>query len=326
MFGVVAWTDNENSTMKNLFVTLMLLTATSAFAQDVLEQQDGSTLLVKVVEITSNEVKYKKYSNVDGPSYTLPLNEIRSLTYENGEKETFVSIKNKEQVQEKTTHVLKAGTPIPLKISKAVKAAELNEGQSVQFYVDRDIVVDGITIIPYMTSVYGSVYMAKKSSWFGTKGKLGILINNLSLPNGVNIPLNNGDAFVTGKNRTVLSVLLFLFVTWPACFICGTKAEMHYGYEVVACTGRSVEFDNNGNCTLMDNAVFASSLDVDFVNRAYPCSATIFTKDGKSINAMITSANNEQVTYVEKSKYKAKKPSKNSNTLSTSLINNIFFQ
>ena len=304
----------------------MLLFAMGAFAQDVLEKQDGSTLLVRVVEITSNEVKYKKYSNVDGPSYTLPLNEIRSLTYENGEKETFVSINKHTQAQEKTTHILKAGTPIPLKISKAVKAADLNEGQSVQFYVERDIDVDGITVIPYNTPVYGSVYMAKKSSWFGTKGKLGILINNLNLSNGVNIPLNNGDAFVTGKNRTTLSVLLFLFVTWPACFICGSKAEMPYGYEVVACTAKGVEFDNNGNYTLVDTSNFASHLDVDFTNRAYPCAATIFTKDGRSINAIVTSADNYQITYVEKSKYKAKKPSKNSNTLSTTLINNIYFQ
>lgn len=315
--------------MKNLLFTILLFFTTCIYAQDVLEKKDGSTALVKVVEITSNEVKYKKYSNVDGPIYTMPINEIRSLSYENGEKETFISIDNvsTQQETENQTHILRAGTPIPLRISKAVKAADLNEGQSVLFNVNRDIVIDGVTVIPYNTPVYGNVYMAKKSSWFGTKGKLGILINNIPLPGGGNIPLSNGDAFVTGKNRTALSVILFLFVTWPACFICGSKAEMNYGYEIVASTSKAIEFDNKGNYikdTTSGNDSY--SFDIDFKNRTYPCPATIFTTDGKSINAMIISANELQVVYVEKTKYKAKKPNKNNVTLSTSMINTIYFQ
>ena len=48
------------------------------------------------------------------------------------------------------------------------------------------------------------------------------------------IPLTNGDVYVTGKNRTALSVVLFALVVWPACFICGSKAEIPAGYEVQA--------------------------------------------------------------------------------------------
>lgn len=234
--------------MKNLLFSMMLLVATSAFAQDVLEKRDGSTLLVKVVEITSNDVKYKEFSNTDGPIHTMDIDDILSLSYENGEKETFISKSApEEQEQVKQTCILRTGTAIPLRIANAVRAADLKEGQSVLFNVDKDIVVDGVTVIPYNTPVYGNVYMAKRSSWFGTKGKLGILINNIALPGGGNIPLNNGDAFVTGTNRTALSVVLFLFVTWPACFICGSKAEMQNGYQIVTNTAIPVEFDCKGN-------------------------------------------------------------------------------
>ena len=89
-----------------------------------------------------------------------------------------------------------------------------------------------MTAIPYGTTVNGVVYEAKKSSWWGTKGRLGIRINELVTPNGEMIPLTNGDLYVTGKNRTTLSVLLFALAAWPACFICGSKAEIPAGYEI----------------------------------------------------------------------------------------------
>lgn len=129
---------------------------------------------------------------------------------------------------------VKAGTLVPLQICNPTKAADVKVGQKVAFRVSRDINVEGTTAIPYGTIVNGIVYQAKKSSWWGTKGRLGIKINELVAPNGESIPLANGDVYVTGKNRTTLSVLLFTFVVWPACFICGSKAEIPAGYEVQA--------------------------------------------------------------------------------------------
>lgn len=127
---------------------------------------------------------------------------------------------------------VKAGTMVPLQIVNPTKAADVKEGQKVAFRVSRDINVDGVTAVPYGTIVNGTVYEAKKSSWWGTKGRLGIKIDELITSNGEVIPLSNGDVYVTGKNRTALSVVLFCFVTVPACFICGSKAEIPVGYEV----------------------------------------------------------------------------------------------
>jgi len=129
---------------------------------------------------------------------------------------------------------VKAGTLVPLQIVNSTKAADVSVGQKVAFRVSRDINVDGMTVIPYGTTVNGTVYEAKRSSWWGTKGRLGIKISEMFGPNGEMIPLMNGDVYVTGKNRTTLSVLLFCFVTIPACFICGSKAEIPNGYEIQA--------------------------------------------------------------------------------------------
>lgn len=128
---------------------------------------------------------------------------------------------------------IKAGTLVPLQVINPTKAAEVKKGHKVTFRVSRDINVDGVTAIPYGTVVNGTVYEAKKSSWWGTKGRLGIKINEIITNNGEMVPLSNSDVYVTGKNRTPLAVITFIFV-WPCCFITGSKAELPSGYEILA--------------------------------------------------------------------------------------------
>ena len=74
---------------RHLFFLLLVALSASTYAQDVIVKKDGSTILSKVLEIGSTEVKYKKQSNLDGPTYTLSTADILSINYENGEKETF---------------------------------------------------------------------------------------------------------------------------------------------------------------------------------------------------------------------------------------------
>lgn len=135
---------------------------------------------------------------------------------------------------------LKAGTQIPLQVSNAVEAANVKVGQKVT-----DVMVDGKTVIPFGTLAQGTVYEAKRSSWWGTKGRLGIKIDDLVLPNSENalVPLTNNDIYVTGKNRTPLAVITFLFV-WPCCFICGSKAELPASYTIMANVASSVEISS----------------------------------------------------------------------------------
>lgn len=126
-----------------------------------------------------------------------------------------------------------AGTIVPLRVTNTVAAANVKIGDKVLFTVSRDINITGITAIPYGTSVSGRVTLAKKSSWWGTKGRLSVNITEILMPNGIVIPLENGNVNIQGTNRTVLSVCLFPFI-WPACFICGSKVELQAGYEIQA--------------------------------------------------------------------------------------------
>ena len=75
--------------MKKFLLFVMLLSVTTMSAQDVIVKKDGSTILSKVIEIGTSEVKYKKYSNPNGPIYTIRISDILSINYETGEKEAF---------------------------------------------------------------------------------------------------------------------------------------------------------------------------------------------------------------------------------------------
>ena len=124
---------------------------------------------------------------------------------------------------------IKGGTIVPLESTAKIKAADVNVGQTVDFRVSRDVLVDGIVAIPSGTIAKGTVYEAKRSTAFGTKGRLGIKVRYLTLPSGENISFASSDIYIQGQNRTALSVVVFIFTLLP--FPCGSKAVMPLGYE-----------------------------------------------------------------------------------------------
>lgn len=68
---------------------LMACMTMAIAAQDVIVKKDGSTILSKVIEISDTQVKYKKHSNIDGPTYVVNVSELAGINYQNGEKERF---------------------------------------------------------------------------------------------------------------------------------------------------------------------------------------------------------------------------------------------
>lgn len=72
-----------------VLVVLSFLSLWGLSAQDIIVKKDGSIIKAKVLEITETTVKYKNFTNQDGPSYSINIERVLSLTYENGEQESF---------------------------------------------------------------------------------------------------------------------------------------------------------------------------------------------------------------------------------------------
>lgn len=77
--------------MKRTILLLLaaLCGALTAAAQDLIVRTDASKIEAKVIEITPEAVRYKRFSNPDGPTYVLPVAQIHYIRYANGEKEYY---------------------------------------------------------------------------------------------------------------------------------------------------------------------------------------------------------------------------------------------
>ena len=85
--------NNGISMKKILFSLFAFLVGMSAHAQDVIVKKDGSIIQSKVLEVNVADIKYKKFSNPNGPTYTLAISDVLAINYENGEKDTFGDVK-----------------------------------------------------------------------------------------------------------------------------------------------------------------------------------------------------------------------------------------
>ena len=58
--------------------------------------RSGENILVKVIEVGTTEVKYKKQDNLNGPAFSVLKSDLLMIKYENGTKDDFSSIKKIE--------------------------------------------------------------------------------------------------------------------------------------------------------------------------------------------------------------------------------------
>jgi len=76
---------------KQLFILTLIGLTTFTKAQDQLFKKDNSKLLVKITEVSPDEIKYKLYNNLNGPTYVVLKSEVSLLIYENGQYEVINS-------------------------------------------------------------------------------------------------------------------------------------------------------------------------------------------------------------------------------------------
>lgn len=72
-----------------LLLTLLLALVVTAHAQDLLTKRNGDEVLVRVLEITPTEVKYRRFDNPDGPLISVWKADVFMIRYANGTKDVF---------------------------------------------------------------------------------------------------------------------------------------------------------------------------------------------------------------------------------------------
>lgn len=75
--------------MRKIILILSLLLSCSAMAQDVILKQNGEEIQCKLIEVGTEQIKYKKWSNQNGPTFVEERDDVFMIKYENGEKDVF---------------------------------------------------------------------------------------------------------------------------------------------------------------------------------------------------------------------------------------------
>lgn len=90
-----------------LFLLLIGLSSNLIFAQDIIVKQNGEEIKSKILEITSETIKYKEFEFQDGPIRNINISDVFMVIYENGKRETFTtteSQKLKENTKNETSN------------------------------------------------------------------------------------------------------------------------------------------------------------------------------------------------------------------------------
>lgn len=229
--------------MKNfalLFIGLLL--CQYSFSQDVILKNDGATILAKVMEVTTSEVKYKRFENLEGPTYSILKNELSNITYENGTKDVFSSGNNftnntstssltYQNNQGSHTQALQPGSYVPVRFINGANSKYPN-GLSAAVMADVKN-ANGETVIKYGTPVELNV-VSQKARGCGRPGVIVVNCVSTQSVNGQMIPLDCTPYRVEGKNKRGLAIGLgvglgctFFLTPGIACLaIKGGQAEI----------------------------------------------------------------------------------------------------
>jgi len=105
--------------MRKCAILLLLIVSglSEGFSQDTIYMKSKEQILAKVLEVSPNDVKYKKFDNLDGPEYYSSKSEIARIVYQNGVVDEF-----------KLTNPDK---PKPKKVRKYPTQMMINVGSSI---------------------------------------------------------------------------------------------------------------------------------------------------------------------------------------------------
>lgn len=76
-------------TIIKFIIGLLFLSSLHVNAQDVIVKKDNSTILSKITKVSTTEIEFKKWSNLDGPTYIISISDVIRINYENGEYDIF---------------------------------------------------------------------------------------------------------------------------------------------------------------------------------------------------------------------------------------------
>ena len=74
-----------------IFSIVALFPVSMLSAQDLITTNEGKDIEAKILEVNPDNIKFKKFNNLEGPTFTMLKSDILIVRYENGESDVFAS-------------------------------------------------------------------------------------------------------------------------------------------------------------------------------------------------------------------------------------------
>jgi hypothetical protein len=153
--------------------------------------------------------------------------------------------------------VLEDGTPVHLVLSENLSSADAVTGQTVQFEVVEDVIVNGLLVIPHGATAWATVTDAEHKRRMGRAGKLDINIDKVRLADGEKAMLRAvKDAKGGGHTGAMVGAMVATsLVVWPAAPL----FLLMHGKDVTIPKGTNISAFVQGDVTL-DESKFQRQL------------------------------------------------------------------
>ena len=101
---------------RNIYLLFIVaLFCSQTFAQDKIHKKNGDVVEAKVLEIGESEIKYKIFSDQDGPTYSVDKDRLKKIIYQNGREETYEgSLRDASLYADQTKSAIKLNFLSPL--------------------------------------------------------------------------------------------------------------------------------------------------------------------------------------------------------------------
>lgn len=89
---------------KNTFIVVLIFCSIFVNAQDIIYKNNGTEIKVKIIELTTETVKYKNFEQLQGPIRNILLSDVFMIIYKDGTKEVIkksASTQSQTQIQPK---------------------------------------------------------------------------------------------------------------------------------------------------------------------------------------------------------------------------------
>jgi len=163
------------TTVKFFLITMLLGIGVRLAAQDLLVFTDGSIEQVKVLEIGDDAIKYKKWTNLDGPTFSTSRANILNIKYQDGTEEKMIN----RPYQPARQNTGGGGYPqtrdggFSIHFGGAFPVGNFGEEPNYYDYYDYDYDVEDF--------LYNGRFSASPGFSVGVKGKIPLQVNGLGI-------------------------------------------------------------------------------------------------------------------------------------------------